>query len=358
MLSTAGMRSVIFLVLLLVWQSGYANAAASCSNASGLVTVGVDRFIANAEAGITAANQGVMNYLINGLMGSYPINTPSAGVCTADAAYITCINSADQVGNNLSQEVAYELPCLLANGCALTAASSSVLVGTTNLATFSTGGTAGTLAPGVYYSGSTLACCTPTKTLTLNGQGNPNAAFVFIAGSTAGACGGGGALTTSANSNILLTNGTQACNVFWILTTALTIGANNTFVGTVYAGTSITFGAGVTATGRFYAGTALTLGGGTNITSPNCTSATGYVQDCAPTVCDNATIVTPTPTPTPTPTATTPTPTTRSPPTFTVVQDAGGIAVAVGVPICVLGLIVIIAWAVWWRRRAARSRIV
>src|SRR5581483_2898156 len=60
-----------------------------------------------------------------------------------------------------------------------------------------------TLTPGVYNSGSSIGL---TGTLTLNGGGDPNAVFVFQAGST---------LTTASASQVALINGAQACNVFW-----------------------------------------------------------------------------------------------------------------------------------------------
>ncbi|MGI8535462.1 MAG: ice-binding family protein, partial [Mycobacteriales bacterium] len=45
-----------------------------------------------------------------------------------------------------------------------------------------------------------------TGALTLNAQGNPDSVFIFQIGST---------LTTASASSVLLTNGAQACHVFW-----------------------------------------------------------------------------------------------------------------------------------------------
>ena len=59
-----------------------------------------------------------------------------------------------------------------------------------------------TLAPGVYRSGGALGL---TGALTLDGQGDPNAVFVFQVGST---------LTTSVVSRVDLINGAKSCNVF------------------------------------------------------------------------------------------------------------------------------------------------
>ena len=68
-----------------------------------------------------------------------------------------------------------------------------------------------TLTPGVYNSGSSIGL---SGALTLDAGGDPNAVFVFQAGST---------LTTSSDSQINLTNGAQACNVFWQVGSSATL---------------------------------------------------------------------------------------------------------------------------------------
>lgn len=95
-----------------------------------------------------------------------------------------------------------------------------------------------TLKPGVYASASSLAI---TGTLTLDGQGDPNAVFIIQLGST---------LTTGTASTVSLTNGTQACNVFWQVGSSATLGTGSTFNGTILALTSITVTTGVSVTGR------------------------------------------------------------------------------------------------------------
>ncbi len=95
-----------------------------------------------------------------------------------------------------------------------------------------------TLTPGVYNSTSTLGI---TGTLTLDGQGDPNAVFIIQVGS---------ALTTASASVVNLTNGTQACNVFWQVGSSATLGNASTFQGTLLALTSITVNTGVQLLGR------------------------------------------------------------------------------------------------------------
>ena len=80
-----------------------------------------------------------------------------------------------------------------------------------------------------------------TGTLTLDAQGNPDAVFIFQAAST---------LITAAASNVNLINGAQASNVFWVVGSSATLGANSALQGNVLALTSITVTTGTTIDGR------------------------------------------------------------------------------------------------------------
>jgi hypothetical protein len=71
-----------------------------------------------------------------------------------------------------------------------------------------------TLTTGVYNDSSSFGI---TGTLTLDAQGDPNAVWIFQAGST---------LITTANSMITLTNGAQASNVFWQVGSSATLGTD------------------------------------------------------------------------------------------------------------------------------------
>ena len=120
-----------------------------------------------------------------------------------------------------------------------------------------------TLTPGTYNSASSLGL---TGALTLNGGGNPNALFVFQAGST---------LITASASSVNLINGAQACNVFWQVGSSATLGTGSTFRGTILALTSITVTTGTTINGRVLARNgAVTLDTDT-ITTPTCTTSAG-----------------------------------------------------------------------------------
>jgi hypothetical protein len=115
-----------------------------------------------------------------------------------------------------------------------------------------------TLVPGVYKNATALGL---TGTVTLNAEGNPDAVFIFQAGSS---------LITGSGSHVALTGGAQACNVFWQVGSSATLGTNTTFVGNILAQQSITVTTGASIDGRALARTgAVTLDDNT-ITAANC----------------------------------------------------------------------------------------
>jgi hypothetical protein len=109
-----------------------------------------------------------------------------------------------------------------------------------------------TLAPGLYNTGSTLGI---TGVVTLSGPG----VFVFQIGS---------ALTTAVGSQVVLTNGAQAANIFWQVGSSATLGVGSIFYGTILAQASVTVNSGAALNGRALARTgAVTLAANT-ITEP------------------------------------------------------------------------------------------
>lgn len=95
--------------------------------------------------------------------------------------------------------------------------------------------------PGVYTSSSSLGL---TGAMTLDAQGDPNAVFIFKAGST---------LTTASGSRVNMINGAQACNVFWQIGSSATLGSSSVFTGNLMALTSISLNNGATVSGRVLA---------------------------------------------------------------------------------------------------------
>jgi hypothetical protein len=100
-----------------------------------------------------------------------------------------------------------------------------------------------TLTAGVYRTGS-VPSLGLTGNLTLDAQGDRRAVFIFQIAST---------LTTATDSRVSLINGAQACNVFWKVGSAATLGTRTAFQGNILALTSISVSDGVTVNGRLLA---------------------------------------------------------------------------------------------------------
>jgi hypothetical protein len=127
----------------------------------------------------------------------------------------------------------------------------------------------GTFPPGCYTSSGAMNI-TATTNITLLGAGT----YVFRPG---------GALTTGANSHVLL-SGPSECDIFWTPTGATNLGDNSTFIGTVIDAAGINIGDTVGWIGR-----ALAFGGtvGTNhdtiVVPPSCSTAQATPQAVTPT---------------------------------------------------------------------------
>ncbi len=213
-------------------------SAAAASTPVPLATT--DSFAVLAGAGIT--NTGPTT--LNGDIGTFPTTSVSgAGSLT--------ITGTNHGGDAVTQQAKSDLVTAynIAAGEGPTIPVSADLAGQT-------------LTPGVYNSASALGL---TGNLTLNAGGDPNAVFVFQAGST---------LTTASASSITLENAAQACNVFWQVGSSATLGTGSSFRGTIIALTSITLTTGATVEGRVLARNgAVTLDTNT-ITKPACTTGT------------------------------------------------------------------------------------
>ncbi len=98
-----------------------------------------------------------------------------------------------------------------------------------------------TLAPGLYKSTGTLAL---TGTVTLDAQGDENGVWIFQVTSS---------LDTATGSQVTLSGGAKASNIFWQVGSSATLGTTTAFQGTILANQSITLANGATVQGRLLA---------------------------------------------------------------------------------------------------------
>lgn len=110
-----------------------------------------------------------------------------------------------------------------------TAYNHLLAIPTTNATHTPAFGSGETLLPGVYAIG---AAASIAGTLILDGQGNPNAVFIFKLG---------GAFSIGASSSIVLINGASACNLFWVAEGAISIGASCNMKGNFIANNGAVF---------------------------------------------------------------------------------------------------------------------
>lgn len=258
----AGIASIVFVLAF----GSIANAAATT------VPLGTAAsFVVLAGSGITSTGPTTLN----GDIGTYPTTTMTVtGSLT--------INGVNHGGDAVTQQAKTDLVAAYINAAGQ---------GPTSPIVADLGGQ--TLLPGVYNSASSVGL---TGNLILDGAGNPNAVFVFQAGST---------LDAASGSLVSMIGGAQSCNVFWQVGSSATIGTGASFQGTIIALTSITLKTGATIVGR-----ALARNGAVTMDTNTITRST-----CA---APPAATAPPTATPTPAPTATPSTPTaTPSTPTTT-----------------------------------------
>lgn len=113
-----------------------------------------------------------------------------------------------------------------------------------------------TLTSGVYCFASSAQL---TGTLTLDAQGDPNAAFIFQIGST---------LTTATAAVVDFVNGAAGENVFWQVGSSATLGTGTSFAGDILAAASIT----LTTDADINCGSALARAGAVTMDSNNITT--------------------------------------------------------------------------------------
>jgi hypothetical protein len=211
-ISIASVALIAFLVL-----AGSSQAATSV----GLGTA--NSFAILAGAGVTNTGPSV----INGDLGT----SPNPAVTGFGGAPNGTVNGATHQADALAGQAQADLT---------TAYNDAAGQGPVNTLATELGGQ--TLTPGVYNSESGTFGI--TGTLTLNGQGNPDAVFIFKTAST---------LITASASQVLMINGAQPCHLFWQIGSSATLGMDSAFAGDILALESIQLNSGVTVLGRLLA---------------------------------------------------------------------------------------------------------
>jgi hypothetical protein len=211
--------------------------------------------LGTAEDFVVLAGAGVTNTgptTLNGDLGTFPTTSISGpGLLT--------VNGTNHGGDAVTQGAKTDL---------VTGYNNAAGQGPTTPAGADLGGQ--TLTSGVYTSATSMQL---TGALTLNAQGNPNAVFVFQAGST---------LTTASAASVVLTNGAQACNVYWKVGSSATLGTTTAFRGTIIALTSITLTNGATIEGRALARNGAVTMDTNTITRPSCTTPVAVAATATP----------------------------------------------------------------------------
>jgi hypothetical protein len=204
--------------VLLALSAGLLASAGSAQAAASPVPMGTaEPFAVLAGSGITSTGPTT----VNGDIGTYP----------NDAMTVTgplILNGTDHKGDGVTQGAKTDLTAAYLAAESQTSDYPVVadLAGQT-------------LTPGVYTTASGLAINGPVP-LTLDAENDPNAVFVFQAGST---------LITQPNTQVNLVNGATACNVFWQVGSSTTLGVNSTFRGTILTLQSSTLKTGATLEG-------------------------------------------------------------------------------------------------------------
>ncbi len=193
-------------------------------------------FVVLAGTGVTATGP----VTLNGDLGTYPTTSISG------TGSIT-INGTNHAGDGVTQQAKTDLTTAYDNAAGQ-GPTSPIVADLTGQ----------TLTAGVYNSGSQILL---TGALTLDAAGDPNALFVFQAGSD---------LSVVSGASVNLINGAQACNVFWQVTSSASLGTGASFRGSILALTSITLATGATVEGRVLARNGTVTLDTNTITAPVC----------------------------------------------------------------------------------------
>ena len=185
-----------------------------------------DRY-SSVDAGASITTSSTVNQLVGGMA-----ITPAAGTYTVNFNGQCDIPDANITTGFASSTATADLGLIYNDLFALTATN------TTHLLSFGSGEI---LTPGVY---DLVGAMDITGSLTLDGQGDPNALFVLRSSA---------AFNTSANTTVNLINGARPNNIFWLAQDAIGLGASTVIQGTIFSNTAaIAVGTNCTVIGRLY----------------------------------------------------------------------------------------------------------
>jgi hypothetical protein len=168
---------------------------------------------------------------------------PGTSITVASGSIQQVLKGDGSVNNDDKVECSTNRAAVLVSGLAATC------TGTGPVSPILVGG----YVPGVYCF-YTLGM-TASTTLTLNDNSVAHPQWVFVATTT---------FITGANAKVLI-NGGDARNVYWIVGTSATLGANTQMQGTILAAAAITLGTGASIIGHALAGTAVTCESGCRV---------------------------------------------------------------------------------------------
>ncbi|MDN3676295.1 ice-binding family protein [Flavobacterium paronense] len=207
---------------------------------------------ANAQAPVLGTSSGFALFSTNGAVSSTGLSHITGNVGTNNG-------SSTNFGN--VDGIMHDADGTTANAAAsLTVAYNQLNAAIPNFFPAPLLGNGQSLNAGTYFIGQSASL---NNTLTLNGQGNPNAVFIFQIQ---------GAFSSAAGAQILLTNGAVACNVFWKIEGLVDLASNTVMKGTVVANNAaIILNSGVFLEGRALSTTgAVTVSGVTVVTPLGC----------------------------------------------------------------------------------------
>jgi hypothetical protein len=127
--------------------------------------------------------------------------------------------------------------------------------------------------PGSYIAAGAMSISGANSVVTLDAGNNPDAVFLFQAGTT---------LTTAAGTDFNLINGAKASNVLFVIGSAATFGEKSMLMGSIMAGTAVTLGIEAAVWGCVIAKSAVTIegGGGVFAQSELTFNSEGALEQC------------------------------------------------------------------------------